>query len=254
MPPVNFILILFLTAMPMAAEMRSWRSADGNKSVDGLYLKHDQAGVTIRRADQRDVTIPMDKLHQDDRTWLDRHHPLPGNEPPAASWVFDKLEFGDTRAEVTGKLMSSKLVEATLPETLIARTGLNGVFKTRRKIGGLDASLFFDWSEQGGLKEITLQTTSLGVEDFQDRLLPCWKELIELLTSIHGKPINASGKLDLAPIPIGGMSATHLWKLEQRGTAMLGAARDDDGYQIAVRFTTENIKPVVIPAPSPANR
>jgi hypothetical protein len=139
-------------------------------------------------------------------------------------------------------------VKATLPETLFARTGLNGIFQTRQKIGGLETSLYFDWCGDGGLKELTLQTTPLSGEEAETRLTPCWKELIDLLTILHGKPINANGKLDLTGIANGSMSATHLWKLEHRGTAMLGAARDGDAWQIAVRFTTEDIKPVIIPA------
>lgn len=242
------IILLFTTAMPLTAQTRSWRSADGEKSIEGLYLKRDQSGVTIRRADRREVTIPLDKLHQDDRTWLDTHHRLPGDEPPSACCVFDKLAFGDTRAEVAEKLKSSRFVEATLPETLLARTGLNGVFRTRGKIGGLDASLYFDWTEDGGLKEITLKTAELTADDFEASLLPCWKEFIELLTALHGEPINANEKLEIALVPDGSMSATHLWKLENRGTVMLGAARRDDSYLIAVRLTTEDIKPVVIQA------
>jgi hypothetical protein len=162
--------------------------------------------------------------------------------------VFDKLEFGDSREEVAEKLKASELLTATLPETLFARTGLNGIFQTHQKMGGLKASLYFDWCENGGLKEVTLQTESLSGNDIEARLTPCWKEFIGLLTSLHGKPINAHEKLDIASIPDGSMHGTHLWKLDHCGTAMLGAARDGDGYQIAVRFTTEDIKPVVIPA------
>ncbi len=60
-------------------------------------------------------------------------------------------------------------------------------------------------------------------------------------------------QLVLSRIEDGSMSATHLWKLEERGTAMLGAAHMDGSFQIAIRYTTEDIKPVIIPAKS-ANR
>ncbi|MCU0752437.1 MAG: hypothetical protein MUF86_03250 [Akkermansiaceae bacterium] len=248
--PTRILIVCFLsTCMLLRAEPRAWRSADGGKSIQGIFVKRDETSVTIRRSNQREVSIPLEKIHRDDRAWLDARHPLPVVEPaPAAQVVFDTLEFGDSRARVMEKLKASKLVKATLPETLFARTGLNGIFQTRQKIGGLETSLYFDWCGDGGLKELTLQTTPLSGEEAETRLTPCWKELIDLLTILHGKPINANGKLDLTGIANGSMSATHLWKLEHRGTAMLGAARDGDAWQIAVRFTTEDVKPVIIPA------
>ena len=240
------------------AETRVWRSSDGGKSIQGQFVKRDKSSVTILRADKRELTIPLEKIHEEDRAWLDVRHPLPAAKPPptaqpppppASQCVFDKIEFGDSRAQVMEKLKASKLVKATLPETMFARTGLNGIFQTNQKVGGLEASIYFDWNEDGELKEVTLQTTPISGNDIEERLTLCWKEFIVLLTSLHGRPIHAHAKFDVKSIPNGSMSATHLWKLEHRGTAMLGAARDGDAYQIVVRFTTEDIKPVVIPVP-----
>jgi hypothetical protein len=249
MPPRILIACFLLTSPALHSETRAWHSADGGKSIHGIFVKRDESSVTIRRTNHREVTIPLEKIHRDDRAWLDARHPLPVVEtPPAVQVVFDTLAFGDSRAQVMEKLKASKLVKATLPETMFARTGLNGIFQTHQKIGGLETSLYFDWCGDGGLKEVTLQTAPLSGDDAEARLSPCWKELIDLLTILHGKPINANGKLDLTGIADGSMSATHLWKLEHSGTAMLGAARDGNAYQIAVRFTTEDIKPVIIPA------
>jgi hypothetical protein len=249
MPSRILVACFLLASSALHAEMHAWRSADGGKSIQGKFLKRDKSSVTILRSDMREVTIPLEKIHSDDRAWLDARYPPPvAVTPPARQYVFDKLEFGDSRAQVMEKLKASKLVKATMPETMFARTGLNGIFQTHQKIGGLDASLYFDWSANGLLKEVTLQTSPVSGYDAEARLTPSWRELIGLLTSLHGKPINAHEKFDIASIPKGTMTATHLWKLEHRGTAMLGAARDGDAWQIAVRFTTEDIKPVVIPA------
>lgn len=244
------ISLLACTALLNAAP-RPWKSVDGQKSLQGEFVKRDATGVTILRADRKEIVIPLDKLHADDRTWVNVHHPLAGTEVPPKAAVFDQLAFGDTRAQVMEKLKVSKFVEMTGSEVFSARTGLNGLFRTRRKIGGLDASLFFDWTDGGGLKEVTLQTAPLPANALNDQLTPCWKEFIQLLTTLHGTPSNANNKLDLSPIKDGGMSGTHLWKLEDTGTAMLGAAREGDHYQVAVRFTTEDIKPVVIPGSAP---
>ena len=246
MTPKTLATLLLASLGTLSAAPRDWKSADGQRSVKGEFARRDDAGITIIRSDRKEVTIPLDKLHPDDRTWVNLNHPQAGKELPPKSAVFDQLSFGDTREQVFEKLKVSKFVEMTGSEVFAARTGLNGLFRTRKKIGGLDASLFFDWTEAGALKEITLQTPSLPGSS--DQLEPCWKEFIELLTTLHGNPFNANNQLDLRPIEDGAMSGTHLWKLDHTGTAMLGAAREGENYQIAVRFTRENIKPVIIPA------
>jgi hypothetical protein len=243
------IPLLIASAIPLHAAPRIWTSADGQRSVQGEFVKRDASRVTILRADRKEVFIPLEQLHSNDRKWLDANHPDPTIGLPPSGDVFDQLRFGDKRAVVLEKLKASQFVELTAPEVMLSRVGMNGVFRTRKKIGGLDASLFFDWTEDGGLKEITLQTTALPAAKFIEQLQPCWKEFIGLLTALYGKPINASEHLDLSSIADGGMSATHLWKLEGSGTAMLGAAREANQYLIAVRFTLENIQPVRIPAP-----
>lgn len=249
MPSRILIACFLLASSILHAETHIWRSADGGKSLQGSFVKRDESSVTILRFDKREVTIPLEKIHLEDRSWLDARHPLPAAEPPPVTqFIFDKLEFGDSRELVTEKLQASELVTTKLPETLFARTGLNGIFQTCHKVGGHEASLYFDWCEDGGLKEVTLQTTLLSGNDVETRLTPSWKEFIVLLTSLHGRPILAHDKLDITSVQDGSMTATHLWKLEHRGTAMLGAARDGDAYQIAVRFTTEDIKPVFIPS------
>jgi hypothetical protein len=241
------VAAILLASALHAAATRPWKSADGERSVQGEFVSRDATGVTILRSDRKQVTIPLAQLHPDDRTWLNVNHPLPGTEAPPPSAVFDKLTFGDSRAMVLEKLKASQFVESTVEETFFGRTGLNGVFRTRGKIGGLDAMLYFDWDENGGLKELTLHTHPLPAASLDDQLLPCWNDFIELLTTLHGKPANANPKLDIAPIQDGGMIGTHLWKLENSASALLGASREGDDYQIAVRFTTEDIKPVVIP-------
>jgi hypothetical protein len=245
--------LLLLTALPLAAETRAWRSADGTRSIEALFVKRDESSVTVLRSDRREVVIPLDKIHPDDREWLNKRHPLAaaGPEPAeAATGVFDTLVFGDSRARVQDKLMASTLIECTLPETMLARTGLNGVFRTRGKVGGRQALLYLDWCENGGLMEIMLKTGPPAGDESDPGLEVCWKAYIELLTSRHGQPLQAIGILEPASIPDATMSATHLWKLEPKGSVLLGASRDGNDCQIAVRYTNEDIKPVIIP-PAP---
>jgi hypothetical protein len=164
-----------------------------------------------------------------------------------SSLVFDKLSFGQSRAEVLAKLKTSKFVELTVDETFLGRTGLNDVFRTRKKIAGLDASLFFDWTEDGKLKEITLQTRALPSSALKGQLSPCWKEFTGLLTSIYGKPIHAETELRVSSIQDGMLVPTHLWSLEKNGSATLGVAREGKNYMVVVRFTQKAVQRVAFP-------
>lgn len=249
MPSRIFIAIFILVSLPLHAAPRPWKSPDGKRSIQGEFLKRDVSSVTIRRADQKEVIIPFEQLHQEDRAWIDANHPLAKVETSTEKHVFDELCFGDSRAEVLAKLKTSQIVEMTVAETHIGRTGLNDVFRTRKKIGGLDASLFFDWTDEGGLKEISLQTTTVTAAKFNEQLQPCWKEFIKLLTSLHGQPVSAAAGIQPSAIPDGGMMPTHMWKLHKTGSALLGAARDGDQYQLVVRFTRKNVQPVEITIP-----
>jgi hypothetical protein len=263
MTPRTIIALLLASSMCLHAAPRLWISADGQRVVSGEFLKRDTTSVTIRQTDGKVVTFPIAKLHPADRTWVDTNHSLPGAPPPASptaptaptapaampnkAAVFDQLVFGDTRAQVFAKLKASKFVELTVAETFLGRFGLNGVFRTRRKIGGLDASLFFDWTDEGRLKELTLQTDTLPASVYQSQIAPSWKEFIALLGTLYGKPVQQSSLPAIESLGDGAFSPSHLWTLEAGGSALLGTARDGDKYQLVVRFTRKIINPVAMP-------
>lgn len=171
----------------------------------------------------------------------------PINALPPETAVFDQLVFGDTRAQVLTKLKASQFVELAVDEAFIGRTGLNGVFRTRKKIGGLNAALYFDWTPSGELKELTLQTPTLPASDYQTLLMPSWQEFIPLLTTLYGKPVHQGSFPTMNSIAAGSFSPSHLWALNGGGSALLGAARDGNQFQIVVRFTRKAIKPVALP-------
>mgnify|MGYP006870080609 CR=1 FL=1 len=253
----QLLIPLLLSTAALNAQSRSWKSADGQRSIQGDFLKRDVSSVTIVRADRKSVSIPVDQLHPDDRAWLDSNHPLkpasttpdmeaPAETPPKGA-VFDKLQFGDDRDTVLSKLKASKFVEMTTDETFIGRSGLNGVFRTKQKVGEMDAMLYFDWTDSNQLKEITLQTEALPASDLAAKLTPCWKQFIELLSSLQGKAMVGDTALRISSIPEGAFSPTHLWKLDPIGSAQLGAAREGDKYQVVVRFSKDEVKPVELP-------
>lgn len=243
-----YLAAIFLASLAtLHAETRPWRDANGQRAIQGEFVKRDANSVTVRRSDGTSVTIRLDMLFPEDRTWLNANHPQPGAEATDPSEIFDKLKFGDSREEVQKKLKASRFVEMTVDDTFIGRTGLNGVFRTRKKIGGLDASLYFDWTESGLLKEINLQTDPLPESDLETKLVPCWKDFAELLTTLQGQPLVAQKEIRLSSIQDGQLQSTHLWDLEGAGSARLGAARDGTRFQIVVRFTKDKVKPVAVP-------
>lgn len=252
--PSRFLITLILAtaaAPALSAEPRPWKSADGVRSVQGEFVKRDASSVTIRTDAGKEVTIDLSKLHQDDTKWLDINHSLtpatpiaPAQDPSA---FFDNLTFRDTRETTLTKLKASKIVEMTTDETFIGRSGLNGVFKTRKKIGGLDGFLYFDWTETGKLKELTLQTDCRPAIAYKTEVEPSWKELIELLSTLYGKPVQKGPIPQVNTLADGSFAPSHLWQLEGGGSALLGTAREGDKYQLVVRFTQKKVGVVEIP-------
>lgn len=246
---LSFALTTIATA---SATPRAWTSVDGTRSVQGEYVSRSADSVTIRNTAGSEVVIPFPQLHADDRKWLDAEHPLTGASAPAhavpdPAAVFDTLKFGDTRDEVLAKLKASKIVELTTDETFIGRSGLNGVFRTRQAIGTLYGFLYFDWTGSGRLREINLQTDPRPEEDYQTVLAPSWKEFVQLLSTIYGKPVQKGTFPSLSTLQDGTFAPSHLWTLDAGGSALLGSARDGGKYQLVVRFTEKQVKPVALP-------
>jgi hypothetical protein len=245
------IPLIFLAALAVAsAEVRPWKSADGTRSFDAEYISQDGQSVVLRRVqDQKVVTVPISNLHASDHVWLAAHKAKPAAGVPVApgyddTAVFDTLHFGDTRAVVEKKLRASRLVELTVEEALLGRFGLNGSFRTRKKIGGLACVLSFGWTEEGGLKEVTLQSDPQPVSVYPATLKSTWEELANLMTVLHGKPVQEGVYPASSSLQDGMFIPSHLWKIKPSGSAVLGASRDGKQFQIVVRLTDSQIKPV----------
>lgn len=155
--------------------------------------------------------------------------------------MFDTLNFGDNRSTVAQKLAASKMLESTVDSTFQGRTGLNGVYRTRNKIGGLHCFLFFDWTPSNTLKEITLRTEHKPDSLYYTELKACWEELKHLISPIHGRPIHTSGLPLQHRLEEGQILGSHLWRIDNGGTVLLGTGREGDQFQVVVRFTTDNL-------------
>ncbi len=244
----SFLTLAFLAAAcPLFAESREWKNADGSQSFHGEYVSHDEHAVTIRRNDGKVFTVDLARLSEGDRGWLSGR--ANGGAAPASApdpdAVFDNLSFGDSRAEVTKKLKESKMLEAGVGEAFMGRTGLNGTYRTRQKIGGLQCELYFDWTGAGTLREISLQTQAVPKDLYVNRLKGTWEELAALLTTLHGKPMQSGEFPRVEDLDGDTFLPSHLWKVKG-GSALLGTTRQGATCMIVVRFTTKKIEPVLL--------
>jgi hypothetical protein len=248
---IRFFLILACSMLPAAGVPRVWKDPDSPKTIQGEFVSRDAKNVTIRRADGRVFSMDLKKLHPDDRQWLAANHPLPSTKPagPVAdnAAVFDSLHFGDTRQQVLAKLKASSLVELGVDETFLGRLGLNGTFQTRKDIGGLRCLLFFDWTEEGAMSELSLQTSPLAAVSYPTRIKDCWEQLIKLLTTLYGAPLQNAKFPAQEELGDGVFLATHLWRLEGGGSVLLGTAREDGSFTTVVRFSQQDFAPVKVP-------
>lgn len=239
-------IITIALATTLGVEAKTWRNVEG-KSIEGEYVSRTDKDVTIRLTTKKTTTIPLDKLHENDRFWLDNNHPFNAKPAQNPAAVFDQLTFGDNRKQVEEKLKASKFAKLTVAETFIGRSGLNGVFRTTEKIGGLDASLFFEWKNEDSLQEVNLHTDSLPITQAQQTLIPCWKAFAKLLSNLYGKPVISSPELNTSSIPDGAYQPTHLWNLSPKGSVTLGASREGDKLLIVCRFSEKKTNPVALP-------
>jgi len=244
-------LIFIATLAIASAEVRQWRSADGSRTFDAEFISQDAQSVVLRRAqDHKEVRIPIASLHASDQAWLASEKKAKSTPPsqPARAYddkaVFDTLHFGDTRAEVEKKLRASRIVGLTVDDAYLGRMGLNGSFRTRKTVGGLTCSLSFDWTGEGGLKEVTLQTDPQPKNAYPSTLKSTWEELATLMSTLHGQPLQAGNYPDLSSLKDGMLIPTHLWKISPSGSAMLGASRDGDRYLIVIRLTSRQVQPL----------
>lgn len=241
-------LILIASSLTEAAEFRTWWNPDKTKSFEAEFVSRKDNRVTLRLKSFKNITVDIEKLHVEDQLWIKQHKPSQGSGTASSNKgikqidenaVYDTLVWGDDRDTVTKKLFASKLVTTNIAATHIGRTGLNNIFTTRDKIAGLTCSLTFNWSAGGELIEVTLQSEDKGSGDYSSDIRDCWKEFEQLLTYVYGKPKQATEMPRMNELKDEQMLASHVWRLEQGGSILLGTSKMNGNYQAVVRFTKE---------------
>ncbi|YCM44104.1 hypothetical protein V2O64_22610 [Verrucomicrobiaceae bacterium 227] len=254
----KFTIIALLGLALGSLSAREWRSADGKKSFEASYVSNDGKLVTLRK-ENRIVTLSVDKLHEDDQIWINTNHPAPAADsgfedgeagkpavaqPAPKGAAFDTLEFGDTRKIVLEKLNASPMVDGSIAEVMLARVGLNGVYRTKQTIGGLHCHLYFDWDGSNRLKEVTLRTNGKPIDSYSGLLKSNWSQMIELLTMLHGDPINSAGYPSSGDLQDGLILNSHLWRTDDGHSVILGTGQEGNQYSVSVRITVDRIEPV----------
>ena len=93
-----WLFLAFLLALPTAsAEMREWKTADGERSITAEYVQSRDGKVTIRRQrDRRTFTLDLLTLSEEDQAWVKtREEELTAGEGQEADEEFSKLLTGE---------------------------------------------------------------------------------------------------------------------------------------------------------------
>lgn len=167
--------------------------------------------------------------------------------PLSYAGVYDTLEFGDTRGEVTKKLQASSMVEQQLDSAFFGRTGLNGVFKCKAKLAGLTYRLYFDWTEAGGLREVTLRSDSISKHNFNSGLKESWTQANKLFTQVYGNPVQGAKYPQQSDFKGHDILMTHIWHKGSSQSMLIGPGLDKGKCFLAIRFVNKRIKPIRTP-------
>ena len=248
-----FFILATLVFSIASLSARDWKNASGDKTFEATYISNDGKLVTLRKGG-RILTFSIKKLHTDDQAWLSANHPQKEKsssengdpkgplKPAPKGAAFDTLKFGDTHKIVIKKLGESQIVDATVPEAMLARVGLNGTFRTKQTIGGLHCHLYFDWDGNGKLKEVTLRTKGKPLTSYSGQLRTNWSEMINLLTILHGDSAQGAPYPHSSDLQDGLILGSHLWHTEDGHSVLLGTGQEGANYSVVVRITSERIE------------
>jgi len=225
-PILIFSIILATFSLPVycqESEERKWRDSTGAKSFIGAYMGFTDGKVTIATA-QKEYTIPLEKLHEDDQKWIRENKNAEIDKRLADRGVFDTLRFGDSYRIVLQKLKKSNIVVSHVGNGIFdGLTGIDGKFRTKNKLGDLQCFLYFDWqngktTDMGSVKSLSgleLRSDPVNSAEVPITLKQSWNELIELFEILHGPPSYAATRYpSVGEInQMGGIVGTHKWNL-----------------------------------------
>lgn len=240
-----FRILLPLLILCHFSAAKEWRDSSGNNSIEAAYLSSDGVNVTLQFENGKTKTYKLSRFHKDDQAWVaEQEKKASGTKPKqvAQGTAFGSLNFGDSRTTVEKKLKESTIVETKLEDNLLGRTGLNGIYFTKQKVGQHLFYLFFDWTKGDSLKRISLQTKPVQPDDYGS-LKKSWSGMIEVLNNLHGQPVQSVTFPKKESLEDGLALNTHLWRTENGHSVTLGTGQEGRGYVVTVQLTSELINP-----------
>jgi phosphohistidine phosphatase SixA len=150
-------------------------------------------------------------------------------------------DLGRAQAEEAGRRLATLVAPHPLPWHV---SPLQRTQETAKR-----ARLSVEMADEGylledRLKELSLDTEAQPVANYDTSLKATWTMLINLMSTLHGKPLQGVDYPNSTTLQNGMTLNTHVWELKPSGTALLGTSKLATGYMVSVRFTQEKIQPV----------
>ncbi len=240
---LSIMALSLVVGSRLAAESRSWRSANGNRSFRAEFVSSDGSSVVLRRIDKKIVTVAWENLHPSDRAWVRERLRKTAVKVQGGlkGSCFDNLAYGDNRRTVEKKLKESLVASKSLDDRLTGRTGLNGIYQTT--IATEPYELFFHWTDKDELQEVTLRSRTVAQIEYGKTLRKTWTSLISLLKKHHGNPVQTTGYPPQEELQEGDLLGSHLWHTPDKHSILLCTGREGADYLVAIRFRVELIPP-----------
>ena len=145
---------------------------------------------------------------------------------PLLAALYEGLEVGMDKDQVLKTLRRSKQLEGPPTDALLARTGLNGVFKPRQAIGGQTFALNFDYDPSGGLRAVVFYSRSKHRgSEYETKLKSAYKALLVGLTEQFGEPVNMPEWVARESLQEGRIQYMHMWKVSPGVFLMSGLGK-----------------------------
>ncbi len=223
---IFFVIVALSGWLPAHADMRSWHSADGERTIKAEFVKLDGTQITLRRPDGKTFTFGTDKLSPSDRAFAEAESRKPKTILKSIfgrkGQAFDTLAFGTRKDGTPKKLAMSKHVENTggavsfFGHTITADEFVAKIDGDRYKLLTI---------HDGGV----LSEVRFAGRPYEDDELPtiksAWSDLHMRLSFSFGEHTKEFRFPDLANLGDNASGVTHRWTLSGGRTLSLGIHR-----------------------------
>lgn len=231
------ILCFLLAAVSATAGTRMWRSADGSRTMEAELVSLTGDVVTMRDKSGRELVFTLDKLAAPDQARVKSEAAALAANPPAKPVarleVFDGFRLGASIDETAAAAKRAPGVAGGLPDQLLGRTGINGVYSV--KAGGVDWSLFFGFSTTESLTDVSLHGPDVPA-DAPEGLKAQAAAIRPLLDALAGKALHAEAPPPVESIAEGAIAFTESWGAGDGRYFHLGVGKLDGKLHCVVRL------------------